>query len=243
MHGLVSGRLIDVLNLQQNDINVWEFAWGLSHLNRYLGHTSAPWSVLSHTGLVLQLYIQENKGVRDIDEAIQLLIHDALEAYIGDMIRPLKKHSSMVNFSELEKEVTKVIYRRFGYDYDKDVDHSLIDRYDYQASHVEMWTFWPDKRRDPQFICPEQYPLDSYPSLTVGKVQDYVMYLKDLCINSGKAPHIPGLFEIPASMEHLLKLNEPTGGPTTQSSPEVLGELSERISSNPIIPILGETIR
>jgi len=241
LNGLISGRLQDLAHVKGTDINVFEIAWSLSMQNRFMGHAPVPWSVLSHTGLVLQLYTQEARGDTDIHKTIHLMLHDAAEAYIGDIIRPLRRQPQFAFFNELEDRVLRTIFARFGYDYDVDVDKEFIDRYDTQACHVEMALFWPEQRNNPQFCCPAKYPMESYPaSLAVARVEDYVAHLRELTVKAGKAPHISALFELPATMEHLI-----SNGPRAEEAPEMSETTKAALESRltPVAPpILTEPL-
>lgn len=46
--------------------------------------------------------------------ALAFLLHDAQEAYISDVIRPIKRHDAF--FNELEAGVEKAIHKKFGLD-------------------------------------------------------------------------------------------------------------------------------
>ena len=46
------------------------------------------------------------------EHALQALLHDATEAYMGDMVKPLK--DIMPEFQAMEEKLQKTIFRRFG---------------------------------------------------------------------------------------------------------------------------------
>lgn len=77
-----SGLLLDPAQLEPRDLRLEDIAHALALTNRYGGHSPFPWSVAQHSLLVAALLPEE--------QALWGLLHDAAEAYVGDMIAPLK---------------------------------------------------------------------------------------------------------------------------------------------------------
>lgn len=204
---LATGQIVDVTDLQSSQVRVWDFAWGQHHINRYLGHTPVPWSVLSHVGLCYHLAMTEHKGNVNPFERIGILIHDVTEAYISDMPRPLKERPEAAWFKEQEDAVMVVILARLGLTMDQ-IDWKFVKRYDDQALHVEMHTLMPDLRGQSHLPLPIY---DSgYPKLTVCQPSDYVALLRDLFINlsdsnGGRPADINSLFFLPDHLEPYAK--------------------------------------
>ena len=92
------------LNVQPEQICIEDIAHALSNICRFTGHCNEFYSVAEHSVLVSE-YVNHNYTVAG-------LLHDAAEAYIGDMARPLKK--IMSQFRETEKRIYKVIAEKFG---------------------------------------------------------------------------------------------------------------------------------
>lgn len=198
----VSGKFVDVVNLKPEDINVYDIAWSLSNTNRYNGHTSVPWDVLSHTGLAYQLYVRDTAGQTNKVTSVALLLHDASEAYLGDIIGLLKHTPIFDGYRELEKRVTYLIFKRFGIDADM-VDWDMVDRYDKQATHVEIETLYAG-RDNMVGVTPAQYPmLGRYPTLVKAQVNDFVDFLKQML--TGSPVNISEAFEMSDMMSRLLK--------------------------------------
>ena len=91
-----------------NDIEIGDIAHALSYISRANGHFMKFFSVARHC-----LNCAEEARARGYSERVQLLclLHDAAEAYIGDMTRPLKK--KIPEFSEIERAYQKIIFSKF----------------------------------------------------------------------------------------------------------------------------------
>ena len=85
-------------------IDIDDIAHALSNLCRFTGHTRLFYSVAEHSVLVSRLVPSH--------EALAALLHDASEAYLGDVSRPLK--SLLPEYRIIEARVTEVIERRFS---------------------------------------------------------------------------------------------------------------------------------
>ena len=89
------------------EVHLSDIAWGLAHTCRFAGQCERFYSVAQHS-LIMCDYAQVRYGPRI---ALYALMHDASEAYIGDMIRPLKV--MMPDFQMIERRVWSVIAARF----------------------------------------------------------------------------------------------------------------------------------
>lgn len=101
-----TGKMVDVFNLKPKQIDIQDIAHSLSLQNRFNGHTKSPVSVAFHSIIVAS-------GVKP-EYQLQALLHDAAEAYIGDLITPVKYHPTMHLFKELEDQIEEKIFARFG---------------------------------------------------------------------------------------------------------------------------------
>ncbi|WP_035758688.1 hypothetical protein [Granulicoccus phenolivorans] len=101
-----TGRRVWLLDPRPEDISIADIAHALSQQCRYNGHTRVLLSVAEHCVLVSELVAPEN--------ALWGLLHDAAEAYVGDLIRPLKQQ--LPDFIRIEARVLRAITERFGLD-------------------------------------------------------------------------------------------------------------------------------
>lgn len=99
-----SGIEFDLLNPTPAMVRIEDIAHALGNLCRFNGHTSAFYSVAQHSVIVA--------GAVPPDERLEALLHDASEAYIGDMVRPLKRRDHF--YQETEKRIMAVIAEKFG---------------------------------------------------------------------------------------------------------------------------------
>ena len=126
-----SGRKFHFTDPQPEDICIEDIAVALSKLARFNGHTDVFYSVAEHSILVSYLVPPEH--------ALSGLMHDAAEAYIGDMASPIKNLPEMAYFRELEEKIHSVICSTLGVPQGIPDEVKLADR---KAVDVEGGLFW-----------------------------------------------------------------------------------------------------
>ena len=87
-----------------DDVAIEDIAHGLAYQCRFNGQTREFYSVAQHSVMVMNLVPEEQR--------LAALLHDAAEAYLGDMVKPLK--NLFPAFSEIETQVMAIIGQRFG---------------------------------------------------------------------------------------------------------------------------------
>jgi hypothetical protein len=98
-----TGKLIDLANFTAEDVRLPDISHALSIINRFTGHARVPYSVAQHSVMV-------SKIVPHAD-AMWGLLHDASEAYLGDVARPLK--AMLPDYVDLERHVQQTIAAAF----------------------------------------------------------------------------------------------------------------------------------
>lgn len=112
-----SGIRFFPLDPRPEDVEITDIAFALSNVSRYAGHVEF-YSVAQHCVHVADLLAatRDRVGIGD-PRAVVLtgLLHDAGEAYVGDMTRPLKKCAPMgPMFCEIEDNIYRVVAEKFG---------------------------------------------------------------------------------------------------------------------------------
>lgn len=104
-----SGRLVDPWALRPEDIDIEDIAHSLSQQCRFTGHTSRFYSIAEHCLLVASL-LAERYGSRVV---LGGLVHDAAEAYFGDMAGPSKRRPTMHEYDVAEHIAEDTIMLKF----------------------------------------------------------------------------------------------------------------------------------
>lgn len=89
------------------DVDVRDVAHALAFQCRFNGHTRGFYSIAQHSVLVSGGIERENP-----EFALVALLHDAAEAYLGDMVRPLK--AAFPGFRDVEEMNLRVIMEALG---------------------------------------------------------------------------------------------------------------------------------
>lgn len=148
---LSSGSLFDYDRLNVQDVSIDDIAHALSNICRFGGHSRQFYSVAEHS-----IRVADILAVNGADQATVYtgLMHDAVEALVGDMPAPLKQ--LLPDYRKLEKKLAAELAWRFGF--------SQIMPQAVKAADIEAlaWEF-PRLMKDPAaFVWPyeikPQYP-------------------------------------------------------------------------------------
>ena len=111
---MLSGRRLDLLDPSALDIEIEDIAHGLARVARWNGQTSGAhiFSVAQHS-LLVEALARARAPRLDRSRRLAVLLHDAPEYVIGDMISPFK---SVIGdaYKAVERRLLAAIYRRFG---------------------------------------------------------------------------------------------------------------------------------
>jgi hypothetical protein len=146
-----SGKIIDICNPTIADLDILDIAYGLSNVPRFAGQVPFI-SVAKHSLHVSDLSPPELK--------LAALLHDASEAYIGDMISPIK--NQMKEYLKLEEQIMAMVSAKWNID----PNHDTIKYYDKMVLNIEkqLLFFQKDFRREDQKETYEKF-LDTFNSL------------------------------------------------------------------------------
>jgi hypothetical protein len=134
---MLSGRRLDLLDPSPLDIEIADIAHGLARVARWNGQTSGAhiFSVAQHTLLVEALARLRTR--LDRRARLAVLLHDAPEYVIGDMISPFKSILDEA-YKAVEQRLLAAIHLRFGLPaaLPRDIV-ALIKAADRAAAHLE----------------------------------------------------------------------------------------------------------
>jgi 5'-deoxynucleotidase YfbR-like HD superfamily hydrolase len=111
---MLSGRRLDLLDPSPLDVELEDIAHGLARVARWNGQTKGAhiFSVAQHSLLVEAVARAKTPGL-DTRARIALLLHDAPEYVVGDMISPFKAVIGD-SYKAVENRLLAAIHLRFG---------------------------------------------------------------------------------------------------------------------------------
>lgn len=113
------------LDPRPEDVHLEDIAHALSHICRYIGHCSVFYSVAQHSLAIMKEIKKVNHSPR-----LQLigLLHDASEAYLCDVPRPLKPF--LPGYVEWEGKIMDAVWQAFKIDPPTKWERFLIKDFD-----------------------------------------------------------------------------------------------------------------
>jgi uncharacterized protein len=140
----VSGRWVNPIDPDPQQFDIEDIARALGNLCRFGGHCRVFYSVAQHSVIVSELVEQRGGDAEDVFAA---LMHDASEAYLGDMPHPLKHRSALgAVFKEAEDHLEAALREHFaikpGVAEIKRADRALLAA-ERRAFSAERWA-WPE---------------------------------------------------------------------------------------------------
>jgi len=171
------GHAFDVLEPKAEDIDIRDIAHSLAHQCRFLGHTRSFSSVAQHSVLVCELVARNldctyigagEQGPLPSWTPLAALLHDAHEAYLGDMPRPIKDISEVAKVYEpLAMHIQTAIHDAVGvsvmnhmsltvYGVIKQADNEALalEKRDQLCRPPKKWSDLPDPPKGHDLIRP-----------------------------------------------------------------------------------------
>lgn len=146
-----TGRRVPLENPQPLDIDLLDIAHHLATINRFTGACKEPYSVAQHSIFVSQL-------LQPISPRLGLLglMHDAHEAYLNDMPRPVKFFHFGQNLplptdrDDIERTFDRVIRARYGIADPSQEEREQVANFD----DIALSTEWCDLLHENVGACP-----------------------------------------------------------------------------------------
>lgn len=118
----VTGKVFDLKIMDPESICIEDIAHGLAYTPRFAGQLEGFYSVGQHS-----FYMAINASVKN---RLAVLLHDATEAYMGDMPSPFKK--LFPEFKSMENKLMAIIAKKFGFQFPfhpevKELDKEFLD--------------------------------------------------------------------------------------------------------------------
>jgi 5'-deoxynucleotidase YfbR-like HD superfamily hydrolase len=135
---MLSGRRLDLLNPSPFDVELDDIAHGLARVARWNGQTSGPhiFSVAQHSLLVEAVAVHLRPAMPR-DWRLAVLLHDAPEYVIGDIISPFKAVIGDA-YKAIESRLLAAIHVHFGLQAESDaLCRRLVKKADRQAAFHE----------------------------------------------------------------------------------------------------------
>lgn len=130
-----SGKTINLIFPDPDEITIVDIAMGLSNICHFGGQISPFFSVAQHSHLVACIAPEHLK--------LAALMHDAPEAYIGDVVKPLKILLGD-SYKRIESNFTEIIFNKFKIPLNQLKE---IKPYDKQIQELEFDYFFKGNKK------------------------------------------------------------------------------------------------
>ena len=123
-------------------VHLEDIAHGLAYQCRFNGQTSEFYSIAQHSLMVADIISQDHPELR-----LAALLHDASEAYLGDVVKPLK--ALLPDYKDIERRVEEIIAETYGI---SDIFNPLIKGADMIALATEKRDLMPHSAEDWSYL-------------------------------------------------------------------------------------------
>lgn len=152
---ITSSGVIHLLDPKEEEVNIADIVDCLSQIPRFNGHGNKFWSVAQHSVLVSKIvedFTAASFGALSRKATLEGLIHDAAEAYLGDIIGPLRKAEdgpiSNVKLNTIEDFILNIVRLKLGLPgFPDDATRKAVESADKIALAIEVKNLFD---RDPK---------------------------------------------------------------------------------------------
>ena len=165
-----TGKYFCPINIKPEDLDIEDVARGLSNTCRFGGQLRHFYSVAQHSVLCAEY---AKNIYKDHKLEIACLFHDLAEAYIGDIIKPIKDnmvisllpHGNIVSIGEAENRVIEAFCHKYNIPFDyfsdsriKYIDNIMLNSESHYLRGFKVYDAYPiiDQQIDPL------HPKESY---------------------------------------------------------------------------------
>jgi len=132
-----TGKLINPMDPDPSLFDIEDIAHALSHQCRFSGHTRKFYSVAQHSVIAASLAV-------GAEQQFTMLMHDAAEAYLVDVPKPIKHH--LAGYDLAEATISSRLAEHFGFRWpmtpeDKEIDHRLLFTEQRDLMNHAEWSF------------------------------------------------------------------------------------------------------
>ena len=170
-----SGRFFDPIRPDPALIVLEDIGHALGNICRFTGHCRRPYSVAEHVMLGAMFVPEEH--------LLAWLMHDASEAYLGDVSSPLKRWLGMKDYRWSERHLQGVICGKFGV---RDQHPRIVTEVDERMLATEMRDLMPERAREFfaswHFPEPFDFTISSAPDLCIDWGLPWVMSVTELLV-------------------------------------------------------------
>ena len=195
----VSGKLVNITNPSEDQICLQDIAWATSRIPRFAGHTitGVPYNVAQHSvyvSMLLEELLNNNKDfspnsvvmksiehvrvASDRNEVLmKALLHDAHEAYTGDIPSPIKKIPELAEtFRLIENRLDHAILLKFCLSEVSPQEKMVIKYCDKLAQAIEGYQFMPSRGLNWLLPKPSLIMLQSFqePKEAIKSYEDFI---------------------------------------------------------------------
>lgn len=135
-----SGLKLSLVNPQPDQIELEDIGRGLANKSHFAGQLRNYFSIAEHSLMVFDLLPENLKA--DPEMALTALLHDASEAYLGDMVKPAKV--LLPEFVILENRLQAAIFSKFNLNIEDILKVKPQDKISQEIEHLAFYKNTPN---------------------------------------------------------------------------------------------------